>query len=66
VPVVRVGDTGLEYYPILEKTSTIRPKKDGQLFLYVNDALPPCPGWDCLYRNNSGTATVTLRRVNER
>jgi uncharacterized protein (DUF2235 family) len=35
--------------------------KSGQLFLYVNDAVPLWPGG--FYGNNHGTATVTIQRL---
>jgi hypothetical protein len=42
---------------------TIRPKSSGELFLYVNEAVLPSP-WlrHVFYRNNTGSANVTIRR----
>jgi uncharacterized protein (DUF2235 family) len=40
--------------------------ESGELFLYVNDAIQPLPllaPFDLFYRNNSGTAQVTLQRA---
>ena len=39
VPVARVGAYGDHYFPITNWTTEITPQTDGQLFLYVNDAL---------------------------
>ena len=41
-------------------------QSDGEFFLYVNDAavgLPLLPVFDGFYRNNSGTAKVTIKRL---
>jgi uncharacterized protein (DUF2235 family) len=44
--------------------SEITARASGELFLYVNDAVLMWPGLtDVFYRNNSGTATVTVKRV---
>jgi hypothetical protein len=42
-----------------------KAERDGELFLYVNDAALPLP-WvgDIFYRNNRGTAQVVVRRLN--
>jgi uncharacterized protein (DUF2235 family) len=40
--------------------------ESGELFLYVNDAIQPLPllaPFDLFYKNNSGTAQVTLQRA---
>ena len=89
VPIARVGAYGSEEYalkpadtieglkPRDTMTSVITPRKNGQLFLFVNDAhsgfLPLAwlesnarqkSGWSAphLYGNNTGTATVWIRR----
>ena len=42
----------------------IRPNRDGELFLYVNDAVLPIPGLsNFFYLNNTGTAQVKVRRL---
>jgi uncharacterized protein (DUF2235 family) len=47
-----------------EITMPIRPRRSGELFLYVNDALLGVPPYKAfLYRNNRGTATLTVKRV---
>lgn len=41
----------------------LRATRDGELFLFVNDAVIGVPGWtDRFYRNNQGTADVTVVR----
>jgi uncharacterized protein (DUF2235 family) len=50
--------------PVERRTlvTTIRPRKAGELFLYVNDdAVPllPMPGWN-FYKNNVGSIDVTV------
>jgi uncharacterized protein (DUF2235 family) len=41
----------------------IKARRDGELFIYVNDAVFGIPGIeDYFLRNNSGTATVTVER----
>lgn len=43
--------------------SEITARRDGELFIYVNDAVLGIPGLkDLFYRNNSGEATVTVTR----
>jgi uncharacterized protein (DUF2235 family) len=47
-----------------EITMPIRPRRSGELFLYVNDALIGVPPYEAfLYRNNRGTATLTVKRL---
>ena len=44
--------------------TTIRAQRNGELFLYVNDALLPVPGIGGLfYLNNSGAAVVVITRL---
>ena len=44
--------------------SDITADATGELFLYVNDAVLTLPGWtDVFYKNNSGTAKVTVTRI---
>ena len=56
VPVARVGAYGDHYFPITEWETTITPQTDGQLFLYLNDALGPYPFTDYFYSNNNRCA----------
>ncbi len=53
VPVARVGAYGDHYFPITNWTTEITPQTDGQLFLYVNDALWLWPFTNYFYRNNN-------------
>jgi uncharacterized protein (DUF2235 family) len=67
VPVARIGGYGEEYYPITATPTWFRPQVDGQLFMYVNDALTPYP-WLFLYGNNgdeegSKPREWTIRKV---
>jgi hypothetical protein len=58
VPVARVGAYGDHYFPITSWTTQITPQTDGQLFLYVNDALAIYPVTYYFYNNNN-TCTDT-------
>ncbi len=79
VPVAKIGNTGAEYHlfqPVDRSDKTvgqeprydqavavITPRRTGQLFLFVNDAIAPVV-WDYFYRNNQdGPASVTVRRL---
>ena len=43
--------------------TTIRPKRSGEVFVFVNDAVVGIPGlYDLFYRGNKGTATLTITR----
>jgi hypothetical protein len=43
---------------------TIAPGGKEELFVFVNDAVLGIPGlYDLLYRNNSGTAVLTVTRT---
>jgi hypothetical protein len=43
--------------------SPIRPKRSGELFVFVNDAVIGIPGlYNLFYRRNEGTATLTITR----
>jgi hypothetical protein len=45
----------------------ITAETDGELFLYVNDAVLSVPGFTSIFmKNNSGTATVKVRRLGVR
>jgi uncharacterized protein (DUF2235 family) len=87
VPIARVGQYGSDEHiltpsdvaggakPRRTLTSVIAPRRDGELFLFVNDAYsglfplgwiaPETGDWKAkhLYKNNKGTATVTVRRL---
>ena len=68
--VLRYGATGgeevfLDPDPENGKVETvIRPTRSGELFVFVNDAVLGIPRWyDLFYRNNSGTARLTVKRL---
>jgi hypothetical protein len=43
---------------------TIRAPRDGELFLFVNDAVIGIPGlYDLFYKNNEGATRVTIKRL---
>jgi uncharacterized protein (DUF2235 family) len=67
--VLRYGRVGgeevfLDPDPEDSKIETnIRPTRDGELFIFVNDAVIGIPGlYDFFYRNNSGGGKLTLTR----
>jgi uncharacterized protein (DUF2235 family) len=44
--------------------SPLKPTRDGELFVFVNDAVIGIPGlYDLLYRNNRGSARLTVTRT---
>jgi uncharacterized protein (DUF2235 family) len=48
----------------LQIESLFRPTRDGELFVFVNDAVIGLPGlYDLLYRNNDGSAKLTVTRT---
>jgi hypothetical protein len=70
--VVRVGDSGVEQIPLTGETSRFTARNDGELLLFVNDAILPVAwprgkglrfGWSALYVNNYGMARITIRRI---
>jgi uncharacterized protein (DUF2235 family) len=43
--------------------ASIKPTRDGELFVFVNDAVVGIPGlYDLLYRNNQGSAKLVVKR----
>ncbi len=43
--------------------ATIKPTRDGELFVFVNDAVIGIPGlYNAFYRNNMGSAKLTIKR----
>jgi uncharacterized protein (DUF2235 family) len=63
VPVARVGVYGDHYFPITNWNTEITPQTNGQLFLYVNDALSIYPFTDYFYRNNNTCAEEEAARA---
>jgi uncharacterized protein (DUF2235 family) len=64
--IARVGETGTDEYFLDPDPGDIKsveipfiPHRDGELYLYVNDVVLPIY-MDVFYRNNKGTATVTV------
>ena len=72
VVVARVGSAGLEQVPLNAPVTRFIARNDGELFLFVNDAIAPLAyvpgaggrfGWSAYYANNSGTATIAIRPI---
>jgi hypothetical protein len=62
--ILRVGSTAGEYHVVDKTGFQFTPRRSGQLFLFVNDAVVPLPGWASVYENNTGgPARVTVRKV---
>ena len=72
-PIARVGETGNDEYPLdpadqsmpdqktMKLVAEITARRDGELFLFVNDAILPLPNdWQSFYKNNEGKATITV------
>ncbi|MFO1434361.1 MAG: DUF2235 domain-containing protein [Candidatus Competibacteraceae bacterium] len=77
-PIARIGHHGSDEYPLdpvdgavpTESTdkmvAEITARRSGELFLFVNDGVLPVPeAWQGFYRNNQGTATVTVQPITE-
>ena len=76
-PIARIGAKGADQYPLdpdargtvqkpgqKEVTFMIRPRRDGELFLYVNDAVIGVRRFVArFYDNNAGTATLKVKRL---
>jgi uncharacterized protein (DUF2235 family) len=74
--IARIGEKGTDEYfinpenqPVLGKSDSdqlifvVRPRRDGELFLYVNEAVIGWPKhWDVFYRHNEGEAKVEIKR----
>ena len=54
VPIARVGDRQPEYHTIENGTVEFVPRQQGQLFLFVNDAIGPPGMTKYFYNNNNG------------
>jgi hypothetical protein len=77
-PIARIGAVGDDEYPLQPEqrvsrdsletklTAVIKARSDGELFLFVNDLVIGLPDLaDVFYRNNRGTATVTVEPFRE-
>jgi hypothetical protein len=64
VPIATIGTALPERHALSQDVTTFTAGRSGPLTVFVNDAVIPCPGWDCLYRNNSGgPARVRVTRL---
>ena len=74
VPIARAGTRGADHYMLSTPCTTFTARKDGELFLFVNDAILPVKpqmsmpflavGFDAYYRNNrGGAATLTIAKL---
>ena len=63
VPIARVGANSAEYHALGEGFAEFTPRHEGQLFLFVNDAIGPGPWFRSLYGNNHGVARVEVSRI---
>lgn len=71
--ILRVGEGGLEEHLLDLKpsakcgdvwTAIVKPRRDGEVFLYVNDTVVSLPGiYDFFYKNNEGAAAVEMRKL---
>lgn len=62
--VAQVGPGGLDHHGLDEGRNELRARADGELFLFVNDAVLGLFGWDRPYRwpwgGNQGSATIEV------
>ena len=66
VVIARVGDEGNQDYVLAsDKKNVIIPKRDGNLYFFVNDAVIGLPGSDYFYADNKGTAKITVTRAGD-
>ena len=72
----RVGAVGTDEYfmdpdrqeagqePLTKYSVTVRPRRDGEFFMYVNDAVSAIPAFGRhLYANNTGEAAVSIKHL---
>ena len=70
-PIARIGKYGDDDYPLNQAdgeessdrmlVSVIKARRDGEIFLFVNDSVLPVPNaWQTFYGNNSGDASVKI------
>ena len=62
VPIAQVGAPGGEEFALPASRNEFTVDDEGELFLYVNDAILPF-SWTTLYKNNHGTMTITITRT---
>ena len=63
VPIARIGSRSPEYHALTTAKTSITPRQDGHLYLFVNDAVGIPPWRDYFYSNNHGTATISVTEV---
>jgi T6SS, Phospholipase effector Tle1-like, catalytic domain len=67
----RIGERGIDNYPIGGPKPEFVARSTGELFLFVNDAIAPVNivngsiGWTTYYANNRGRATIVVRKVED-
>jgi hypothetical protein len=54
VPIASIDRYLPERHPLMSDVTTFTAGRDGELTLYVNDAIVPFPRRDTLYKNNAG------------
>jgi hypothetical protein len=70
-PIARIGSTGTDEYVLAGVdpanptvlTTELVARRGGRLYLFVNDAVTPLPGWQPFYDNNKGTAVLEVQRL---
>lgn len=74
VLIAEIGRDSGHIFPMNRRFFSVRPKFSGELYFYVNDGINTLPidvpfnqtgsitfdTWDAFYRNNSGTAEITV------
>lgn len=63
VPIARIGSRSPEYHSLTTEKTSITPRRDGHLYIFVNDAVGLVPWYDYFYKNNHGTATISVKEV---
>lgn len=65
-PFARIGAYGRDEYALAARSTRITARKDGPLYLFVNDALLISPRWITgFYDNNKGTAEITVTKIED-
>ena len=71
-PLARIGPTGRDEYPLDPQGSATKntlvaeftARRDGELYLFLNDATLPAPArWQYFYNNNQAIAEVRIQRL---
>jgi hypothetical protein len=65
-PIAHVGEHSLSDHVLAGRGQLRDRTRSGELFVFVNDAVIGVPrAWNSFYRNNSGEATVVIRKIRE-